>query len=114
MKYNSDFRHDLEVGQVGEKALASILLNKTIEVKTDFGTQKTGNLFVEYHSRGKPSGIATSEADYWCFIISNHQLVIIETERLKEICREHWDRRVKGGDSNTSLGVLVPVISIVK
>ena len=35
MNYNSDFRHDLEVGQVSEKELGDIFENKTVEVKRD-------------------------------------------------------------------------------
>jgi hypothetical protein len=40
MDYNSDFRHDLEVGQVSEKALAEIFENKKVEVKRDLMARK--------------------------------------------------------------------------
>ena len=109
MKYNNDFKHDLEVGQIGEKALANIIENKKLEVKTDLQATKTGNVFVEYESRGKLSGISKSQADFYCFIVSNHQIVMLDTNRLKDITRRYWHRRVRGGDSNTSKGVLVPV-----
>jgi len=109
MLYNNDFSHDLEIGQIGEKALGNILENKKVEVKTDFIAQRTGNVFVEYESRGKPSGIAKSQADYWCFVLSNHQIVLITSEKLKEIARKHLGKSVLGGDNNTSKGVLVPV-----
>ena len=117
MNYNSNFSHDLEVGQVGEKALGNILENSKIEVKTDFGTQSTGNVFVEYESRGRPSGIATSEADYWAFIISQSQIIIIRTETLKDIARGQFSnpsRLVLGGDNNTSKGVLIKVEELVQ
>ena len=67
MKYNNDFKYDLKIGQVKEKQLAEILTNKTVEVKYDLKALETGNIYVEYQSRGKPSGISTSEADYYCF-----------------------------------------------
>ena len=41
MKFNSDFKFDLEIGQMGEKTLASILEGNKIEVKTDIKTKKT-------------------------------------------------------------------------
>ncbi len=70
VEFNNDFKYDLKIGQLGEKHLANILENKKIEVKTDFQAMKTGNIFVEYSSRGFKSGIATTQADYYCFIIS--------------------------------------------
>lgn len=109
MKYNNDFRHDLKLGQLGEKGLGKIFSESTVEVKTDLKANKTGNVFVEYESRNKPSGLVTTEADWWCFIVSNTQLVLIRTDKLKEITRAHWGNRVLGGDSNTSKGVLIPV-----
>ena len=63
MKYNNDFKYDLKIGQVKEKQLAEILNDKTIEVKYDLKALETGNIYVEYQSRGKPSGISTSEAN---------------------------------------------------
>lgn len=111
MKYNNDFRHDLEVGQLGEKLLADILENKTIEVKKDLKAFSTGNVFVEYESRGKKSGLSTSEADWWAFIYSDTQISLIETKCLKELCRQYigTKRDVLGGDMNTSKGILLPI-----
>lgn len=116
MKYNSDFAYDLEVGKVGEHTLGWLLSESKLEVKTDFGTEKTGNVFVEYHSRGKPSGISTTQADNWAFVISMTQFIIIDTTHLKEIARRYigTSRDVLGGDENTSKGVLIPVEELVK
>jgi hypothetical protein len=111
MNYNSDFKFDLQLGIVGEKYLNDILSNKKIEVKTDFQAMQTGNLFIEYESRNKPSGISTSEADFYCFIISNEHLILIKTNQLKEICRPFigTKRDITGGDSDTSKGILLPI-----
>jgi len=111
MEYNNDFRYDLKVGQVAEKMLADILEGKKIEVKKDLQAHKTGNIFVEYESRGKPSGLATSEAEYYCYFLSDEHFVIIKSDRFKAICRNflNTNRDIKGGDSNTSKGILLPI-----
>ena len=44
MKYCSDFKYDLEVGQVKEKELAEILSGAKIEVKNDLAAHRTGNI----------------------------------------------------------------------
>ena len=110
MKYCSDFKYDLEIGQVKEKELGDIFNNSTIEVKNDLSAHKTGNVFVEYESRGKPSGISTSKSDYYCFCF-NETYHIIKSEKLKSLCREHLNttRDVNGGDNNTSKGILLPI-----
>ena len=110
MEYNSDFKYDLKVGQVKEKELANILQNEKIEVKTDLQAHRTGNIFIEYESRGKPSGIATSEAKYYCIAIQE-TFIILPSTHLKKLCRLHLNtnRDRKGGDSNSSKGILLPV-----
>lgn len=117
MEHNNDFKYDLKLGQKGENLFAKIIQSKgnTIEVKTDFRALETGNLFVEYESRGKPSGIAKSEAIWYTFVLSNNILITISTKKLKGICREYHKtiRDVIGGDSNTSKGILLPVDRIM-
>jgi hypothetical protein len=110
LNYNNDFRYDLKIGQEYETKLFE-LLGKTIEVKRDFKCLETGNIFVEYESRNKPSGIAISEADYYCYWLSNYHLIIIEKDELKKLCRKYLktNRDVKGGDMNTSKGILLPL-----
>lgn len=110
MEYNSDFKHDLKVGIMKEKELGLIFASKTIEVKYDIQAPKTGNVFVEYASRGKLSGISTSEADYYCFCLG-HTFHLIKLEHLKKVCRKYinTNRDILGGDSNTSKGVLLPL-----
>jgi hypothetical protein len=70
----------------------------------------TGNVYVEYFSRGKPSGISTSQSDYYCFCIKN-TFHLIDSKELKEKCRKYLgtDRDKAGGDSNTSKGILLPI-----
>lgn len=126
MNYNGDFKYDLELGQLGEGWVGKMLSEQTIEVKFDFACYRTGNFYIEYESRDKPSGIATTKADYWMLIASTEKgvdlkqnlraiatddimfSVLISTDRLKEICRNKYYRKdVSGGDMNTSKGVLI-------
>ena len=118
MKHNSDFKYDLKLGVNAENKLGRILENATIEVKLDKRYKDTGNVYVEYESRGENSGITTSQADYYAFDLNNDIYIIIKTEKLKEICRHLYKTRhklvKKGGDSNTSVGVCVPINDIFK
>ena len=116
MKFNSDFRYDLEVGQLQEKWLAELLDSKKIEVKRDFKASQTGRVFVEFFCRGKASGISTTEADFWCFILDEETVIIIPTEKLILLVDEavKSGKVVSGGDSNLSQGALVMVERLVK
>ena len=121
----NDFKYDLKVGQLAEKTVGKLLMldDSTIEVKLDLLTQKTGNIAIEYRSRGKKSGISTTKAKYWAFVISienkeyeEFPIVVITTEYLKEIARKYYKlgRTIRGGDNNTSEMVLVPIKDIFK
>lgn len=116
MEHNSDFRYDLKMGKVHEQWLGTMLTDSTIEVKRDFMADKTGRVFIEFESRGKASGITSSHAEYWAFVLSGHRAVIIPLDTLKEIAREQYRKTgvVKGGDNNTSLGVLINVGDLLK
>ncbi len=133
MKLNSNFKHDLEVGQLAEKNLADIFSNSTIEVKMDFMAYKTGNFYVEYKSFKKPSGIATSEADFWCIYIMTEKgkrlqknpklklekddvqtTILLSSDRLKHLCRtKNFRKNVIGGDLDASVGLLIKVKDLV-
>ena len=64
----------------------------TFEIKEDIKCAETGNVVVEYESRGKPSGIKTTEADFWIFRIhktsENIHHFVIGTKRLKRLIKE--------------------------
>jgi len=113
--FNKNYTHDLQFGEMKEKELANILLNQKIEVKTDRKWKETGNIAVEFMSRGKKSGISITEAKYWAFILDNDNkiegIIILPTHKLRLIAREYFSkgRVVKGGDDNTSDMVLIPL-----
>ena len=118
MKHNYNFEYDLEFGQEGEDIIADMFENKKIEVKRDNWVGRTGNIAIEYKSRGKPSGIATTQADYWIIMFSREYqdkfMFIIETQRLKEVTKKYFNKGSikKMGDSNTSSAVLIPIKEI--
>ena len=84
MNYNNDFKYDLKVGQTKEIELGNIFTNKTIEVKYDLQGLNTDNIFIEYESRGKKSGISTSLSDYYCFCLGEtFQKKVVNRRNLK-------------------------------
>jgi hypothetical protein len=108
-------------GQVEEHAVAHILCKATFEVKNDKRARETGNVFVEFRQgstikgEGRPSGICITEAAWYVFKVQDDALIFIETERLKQICREQLGKRdsVMGGDFNKFEGVLVPLTALI-
>jgi len=118
MNFNSDFRYDLEVGKEGERIVDSLFKDKLIEVKRDSWVGRSGNIAIEYESRGKSSGIATTQADYWIIIFSKEYqdkvMYVFETQLLKRVSREYFKQgKVKAmGDDNTSMAVLIPIKEI--
>jgi hypothetical protein len=114
MKHNSDFKYDWEFGKEGEDEIAKLLNDYKVEVKRDRLTKQTGNVYIEYQSRGKPSGIKTTKADKWAYILQDGCILIVDTELLKKALRylikaKLCVKDMPGGDNNTSLGVLVSV-----
>lgn len=110
----SKFDLDLFCGQVAENELETLL--QTVEVKTDSKAAQTGNLAVEYFCRGRPSGIETTKAKHWAFILNGaHKkeiIIIIETDRLKRLVR--GCRSVSGGDNNVARMYLLPISDVFK
>jgi hypothetical protein len=119
MNYNSDFKYDLEFGILnGESWFHELVTDKKIEVKCDRLSAITGNVYIEFESRGKPSGIATTQAEYYVYKYNEEAALIISTEQLKERCRELYRlglaKKIKGGDDNTSEGLLIKLKDLVE
>jgi hypothetical protein len=121
MLMNNDKRFDLDLqyGQVFEQKVADMLQNSKIEVKTEREKWKsTGNIVIEFESRGKPSGIATTEAEYWFHNLAlGNDIVmtlVIPTKILRNYIAQTMPRVVSGGDNNTSRLYLLNLQSLVK
>ena len=118
MKHSSSFSHDLNFGEIAEDWLNILFKDgRFIEVKSDRLIHKTGNLFIEYRSRDKPSGLATTTANYWIYRMDAlDAAILLPTESLKKICRVYYKAnkfKMKGGDNNTSEGFLIPLITLL-
>jgi hypothetical protein len=62
--------------------------NVTIEVKTHFQLYKWNTFFIEYKYDGKPSGIRTSCADYYC-LTDTINYYLIKTINLKQLIEDN-------------------------
>ena len=122
--HNNDSRFDLDLryGQDTENRLAEALKG-TIEVKAERDHwMRTGNIAVEYFSRGKPSGINVTEADHWAqaLMVGSNPFcyLVFPTPVLKGIARYYKENRPDtirmGGDDNTSEMILLPLTEIIK
>lgn len=118
MKYSSSFKHDLEFGEKAEDWVNDIFNGgKKIEVKYDRKSHKTGNVFIEYESRGKKSGILATDADYWIYKIEGTECAIILPvpyllNKLKEFYKNKMYLK-NGGDNDTSKGFLIPINKLI-
>ncbi len=119
-KMNNDkrFDFDLAYGQVFEKKVAEILGQSKIEVKTEKDKWKqTGNIVIEYESRGKPSGIITTEAGYWLHNLAIGDNIcfslLIPVSSLRKYIAKNNPRSVRGGDDMTSKLYLIKLTDLV-
>lgn len=86
----------------------------TFEIKSDAKTHQTGNICVEYFSRGKESGISVTEADYWVHVIVGSSegiyFYVLPMDKMRDFADHTRNYRTKvGGDpgSNTTF-FLIP------
>jgi len=126
--FNSDKKFDIQLDKalLDERGLAWMFENATfdgvrIEAKDEtWQWRQTGNICVEYHNRGKPSGIAATRADYWVHSLhaDNGQVLVrlmFPVPVLRALARKAVDagKAKVGGDGNHSSMVLIPVSDIL-
>jgi hypothetical protein len=86
----------------------------SLEIKTDLlvtKTRDTGNMFIEYECRGKPSGISVTKSDIFITYFKHlDELWAIPTSKLKELLSANDFKTVKNvGDKNSkTCGYLIP------
>lgn len=118
--YEPNFDIDYRYGEQAQLFVESIrdsIANGRIEVKHDSKALKTGNLYVEGYCRKragwKASGINTTEADVWIFVLSVSLAIVVPTVVLQAIYDEFRAieaRRAKCmRGSHPTTGVLVPI-----
>ena len=120
LKYNKDnkFDVDLKFGEKFEKSLAKMLSIDKVEIKTERDIwKKTGNIAIELASRGKSSGLNTTEAEWWAQVLTIkgeiEGVLIFPVKKLIKIVKKSVfkgeGRMVMGGDDNTSEIALIPL-----
>lgn len=123
-----DFAKDLAVGEKYQRFVAKILNEKynlnidyytnrseqlTIgesiqgfEVKYDRITSKTGNLFFEIESGGKPSGIYRTD-NSWLWICGNYDIIYIFSKRNLQRLHKTGNYEIISNKYNSAKGFLV-------
>tara|TARA_R110002012_G_scaffold20253_1_gene71935 strand:+ start:1158 stop:1586 length:429 start_codon:yes stop_codon:yes gene_type:complete len=107
------FDLDLSYGKVREQQVADMLQDKKIEVKSERDMwMRTGNIAIEYECNGKPSGIQTTESDYWfhnlCIEDDTYATIVFKTDSLRKILNTtKGKRQVYGGDNNAAKMFLI-------
>ena len=118
MNNDKRFDIDLQYGQVFEQKVADMLQNKKIEVKTERDKWKdTGNIVIEFESRGRPSGIASTEAEYWFHNLAIGDNIVMTlvfpTKTLRNYIASNNPKMVRGGDNMTSRLYLIKLQDLV-
>jgi len=116
MEKRSDFDVDLAFGQAFEARFADVFSEGTkVEVKTERNHWfRTGNIAIEIQSRGKPSGLSVTKADYWVHILADgersyYTALLFPVARLKELVKIYRSTARGMGDNNANICVLIPL-----
>lgn len=111
--YNKKWDIDLADGEYSEDVIKSFFDKRVkIEVKRDDKRPlETKHIFVEVEYKGDPSGITTTEAEYWAHSWRPGCFVLMPTDDLKKLVDRalRTGKRVNGGDKLASQGALVPL-----
>ena len=111
-KASPNFDLDLKFGQEKENELQEILHNEPLECKCDKRCIDTGNVFVEFEDRGKPSGISITKSTFYAFCLYKKERekkqiwVLIPTEILKKLMKKYPVK--SGGDNWEARGHIIP------
>jgi hypothetical protein len=127
ISFNRDRKFDIQLGDalIHERRLAQIFGERKIEkieLKSEtWQWEQTGNIAIEYACDGKPSGISTTEADFWVHELrrGGETLVYLmfPIDRLKALAREAFRQgryRKNGGDGGRFDVVVLPLAEILK
>jgi hypothetical protein len=127
IRFERGKKFDMQLSQahIDERRLGDIFTGATIakiELKSESWLwERTGNICLEYRSRGEPSGIATTEADMWVHELKRGDdtlcWIMFPAERLLELARHHYRLghiRENAGDDGEQCVVLIPLRDILR
>lgn len=127
-----DFASQLRDGKGAERLIAMLFRNKglkvteapegwfqdwdlviegeTMEVKYDKQAHRTGNLFIETSYKGKPGGVNSTRAKWFC-CVTDRNIYLMLTEELRKFLTEPIEgaRFIDAGDNKASTGWLIPL-----
>ena len=97
--------HDYKFVKGGKEQIFEIKTDVAhLFVGDDGNLRDTGNIAIEYESRGKKSGIAATSAEFFVtYYPQINEVWLIKTEKLKELIRANKDtiKKVEGGDTDS-------------
>ena len=126
------FKKDLKAGKIVEEEVCSIIKAKypkayvidgycpgydivvpeidlKVEVKRDEKSHFTGNYVVETEFDGKPSGLTTTESEWWVFV-DKEVFIFITIESLRYLVGDYKEVKFIGkGDTQEKKAYLIPV-----
>jgi hypothetical protein len=118
-----NFDIDLDFGLIHEDKVRDIFQGKgSIEVKTERDIwSHTGNMAIEITYREKPSGISTTDAEWWCHLFTidgNIKFIVMMKvkelkDRIKKLAKLNLIKIIYGGDYDESEIILVPIQKLV-
>ena len=95
LKFNNDYRYDFKTCD-----------KLRYEVKTDVMSLKTNNLFIEFESYKKPSGISVSKSNYYIFCDTN-DYYLTEINNLKTILSNIENKTILSTKDKLTYGYLI-------
>ena len=95
IKFNNDYRYDFKTSD-----------KIKYEVKTDELSLKTHNLFIEFESYKKQSGISSTKAHYYIFS-DTINYYLIETQKLKIILCNIENKKIVSTKDKQTFGYLI-------
>lgn len=130
---NMGFLHDLKRGEAGEDfiiqklqelyggvavksggakgwdfSLSNGAWSVLFECKSDFMAAKTMNCFYETECNGKPSGLTSTAAGRWAYLLPDNCIYIFEPAKMLEWLKVNG-RPIGGGDGGRAKGFLAKV-----
>jgi len=98
---------------LGQAAGLDLRLQMDVEIKHDLQAPVTRNVAVEVAYNCKPSGIVTTAAAYWCFVVGDEGFVF-RVDALRRLVNSRTWPEVDAGDGHKARCRLVPVEELRK
>jgi len=117
----SDWDIDLRFGQEGEVLVNALLTApvEQVEVKRDRRWKETGNIYIETEcwsddlGQWYPSGITSTKASHWSFVLESIVLTI-PTDSIRKAITLYGIRREMNRPENSTKGFTITINDLIK